>query len=409
MQNEHYMERAWALAERARGRTSPNPPVGAVVVRDGAVVGEGWTQPPGEPHAEVMALRAAGAAAHGADLYATLEPCTFWGRTPPCTDAIRAAGIRRVFFATHDPDPRIGHGAAAALHENAIEVNQLRDYAAAADEQMSAFRCWTTHKRPLVIAKYAMTLDGKIATHTGDSRWVSGPAARRRVHQLRDQVDAILVGVNTVIADNPQLTTRLSDHWRPVRHPLRIILDSRGRTPLNAQVLDPHLPGNTVIATVSPPAPWQREATARGAEVLRLRPDQQGRVDLHDLLHTLAARNITGVLVEGGAAVLGSFAAAELIDRLWAFIAPKLVGGTNAPGPIGDGGIALMADAHHWHLQRYELVGDDLLVIAAPHANNRAPNPEADQTYQTHESPITDYSSLDTQGTNICLPALWKN
>ncbi len=143
MQNEHdhYMERALALAERARGRTSPNPPVGAVVVRDGVVVGEGWTQPPGQPHAEVMALHAAGAHARGADLYATLEPCTFWGRTPPCTDAIRAAGIRRVFFATRDPDPRIGHGAAAALHHSDIEVTHLADYAAAADEQMAAFRC----------------------------------------------------------------------------------------------------------------------------------------------------------------------------------------------------------------------------------------------------------------------------
>jgi len=411
MQNEHeqYMERALALAERARGRTSPNPPVGAVVVRDGTVVGEGWTQPPGQPHAEVMALHAAGAAAHGADLYATLEPCTFWGRTPPCTDAIRAAGIRRVFFATHDPDPRIGHGTAAALHQSDIEVHQLAGYAAAADEQMAAFRCWTTHNRPFVIAKYAMTLDGKIATHTGDSRWVSGPAARRRVHQLRDQVDAILVGVNTVLQDNPQLTTRLDDQWRPVRHPLRIILDSRGRTPLDAQVLDPNLPGNTVIATVTPPVSWQQDVAARGAEVLRLQPNKHGQVDLHDLLHTLAARNITSLLVEGGAAVLGSFAAAGLIDRLWAFIAPKLVGGAAAPGPVGDPGIALMADAYRWQGQRYELVGDDLLVIAAPHAAQQASKPEADQTHQTHDSSVTDYSSLSTQGKNTCLPALLKN
>ena len=411
MQNKHkhYMERALLLAERARGRTSPNPPVGAVVVHDGVVVGEGWTQPPGQPHAEVMALRAAGAHAHGADLYATLEPCTFWGRTPPCTDAIRAAGIGRVFFATHDPDPRIGDGAAAALHHHAIDVAQLRDDAADADEQMAAFRCWTTHKRPLVIAKYAMTLDGKIATRTGDSRWVSGPAARQRVHQLRDQVDAILVGVNTVLQDNPQLITRLPDHWRPVHHPLRIILDSRGRTPLNAQVLDPHLPGHTLIATVTPSVSWQREAAARGADVLRLRPAEQGRVDLHDLLHTLAARNITSVLVEGGAAVLGSFAAAGLIDRLWAFIALKLVGGTTAPGPIGDPGVALMADAHRWQGQRYEVVGDDLLVIAAPHTDDHTPNPEAEQAQLRNESSVLLNPTRDTQETHTCLPALWKN
>jgi diaminohydroxyphosphoribosylaminopyrimidine deaminase/5-amino-6-(5-phosphoribosylamino)uracil reductase len=380
-----------------------------VVVRDGVVVGEGWTQPPGQPHAEVMALHAAGAHARGADLYATLEPCTFWGRTPPCTDAIRAAGIRRVFFATRDPDPRIGHGAAATLHHSDVEVTHLADYAAAADEQMAAFRCWTTQTRPLVIGKYAMTLDGKIATHTGDSRWVSGPAARRRVHLLRDQVDAILVGVNTVLNDNPQLTTRLPNHWRPVRHPLRVILDSRGRTPLDAQVLAPHLPGRTVIATVSPTAWWQQEVAARGAEVLRLRPDEHGRVDLHDLLHTLAARNITSVLVEGGAAVLGSFAAAKLIDRLWAFIAPKLVGGTNAPGPVGDGGVALMADAQRWRIQHTKLVGDDLFVIAAPHADNQASHAEPDQARLRNGSSVTESSSHDTQRRNTCLPALLKN
>ena len=363
---QHWMERALALAEHARGRTSPNPPVGAAVVRDGKIVGEGWTQPPGQPHAEVMALRAAGDRARGADLYATLEPCTFWGRTPPCTDAIAAAGIGRVFFAAHDPDPRIGGGADAELRAHNIEVIHMAEYAARTQEQMAAFRCWTTRRRPLVIAKYAMTLDGKIATHTGDSRWVSGPAARRRVHLLRDQVDAIVVGVGTVLADDPQLTTRLADHWRPVQHPVRIILDSRGRTPLDAHVLDPDLPGRTVIATVAPPVLWQREVEARGVEVLRLRPTKHGQVDLHHLLTTLAARNITSLLVEGGREVFGSFAAAGLVDHVWAFIAPKLVGGSGAPGPIGDPGVALMRDAHQWQIERYELIDDDLLVIAAP-------------------------------------------
>jgi diaminohydroxyphosphoribosylaminopyrimidine deaminase/5-amino-6-(5-phosphoribosylamino)uracil reductase len=380
------MEHALALAERAIGRTSPNPPVGAVVVRDGVVVGEGWTQPPGEPHAEVMALRAAGPAAAGADLYVTLEPCTFWGRTPPCTDGITAAGVRRVFFATSDPDPRIGDGAAAVLCSSHIETIQLPNFAAQANEQMAAFRCWTTQGRPLVTAKYAMTLDGKIATHTGDSRWVSGAAARERVHQLRDRVDAILVGVGTVLADDPELTTRLAQHWRPVQHPLRIILDSHGRTPLDARLLDPELPGSTLVATVHPAEGWRREVEARGVEVLQLPADAHGRVDLRRLMRALAARRVTSVLVEGGAQVLGAFAAADLIDRLWVFVAPKLVGGRAAPGPIGEPGVALMADAQPWQVQRYEQVGNDLLVIAEPRTMSCAYDRAAHTLVTCHSS-----------------------
>ena len=355
---------ALAQARQAEGRTSPNPPVGAVVVRQGAVVGAGATQPPGGPHAERVALAAAGAAARGADLYTTLEPCTFHGRTPPCTDAIIAAGIRRVFYVAGDPDPRMGAGAAAALGAAGVELRRLRDPQGAVADLLAPFRCRVTAGRPLVTAKYAMTLDGRIATAARDSRWVSGPSARRQVHLLRDRVDAIMVGVGTLLADDPALTTRLEDHWRPVRHPLRVIVDSRGRTPLGARVLDPALPGQTLLATVAPPDAWAAQAEARGATVLRLPADPRGRVALPELLAELARRGVNHLLAEGGAALLGALAAAGLIDRLWAFVAPKLVGGADAPGPLGDPGVARMDDARPFVLRQIARYDQDVLLVS---------------------------------------------
>jgi diaminohydroxyphosphoribosylaminopyrimidine deaminase/5-amino-6-(5-phosphoribosylamino)uracil reductase len=351
-------------ARAVAGRTSPNPPVGAVVVRDGAVAGVGATQPPGDPYAEVVALREAGVLARGAELYTTLEPCTFHGRTLPCTAAIIAAGIRRISYVARDPDPRIGCGAEAVLRAASVEVARLPDPGGAVAELLAPFRCRVAAGRPLVTAKYAMTLDGRIAAAGGDSRWVSGSAARRQVHLLRDQVDAIMVGVGTVLADDPQLTTRLDDHWRFVRHPLRVIVDSKGRTPLDARVLDPELPGTTLIATVAPPQVWAEEVAARG--VVELLPaDAAGRVGLRALLARLAARGVNHLLVEGGAQLLGALNDAELIDEVRAFIAPKLVGGAAAPGPVGGMGAVLMADAHRLVLRRIERYDQDVLLIAA--------------------------------------------
>lgn len=359
-----WMERALALARQAIGRSSPNPPVGAVVVRDEVVVGEGWTQPAGGPHAEVVALQAAGSQARGADLYVTLEPCTFWGRTPPCTDAIIKAGIRHIYFAVHDPDRRMGAGAPSVLARAGIETTQLQ--ADGAEELLAPFRYRTTKGRPLVIAKYAMTLDGKIATATGDSKWITGPAARRRVHELRDEVDAIMVGVGTVLADDPELTTRLPDHWRSVRHPLRVVVDSRGRTPLVARVLNPALPGHTLIATTSSTADWQTAVTKRGGEALTLPAGGGGRVDLAALLQALAARGCNSVLVEGGSTLLGSLLSQQLIDRIWAFIAPKLVGGEAAPGPIGGTGIQQMTQSIELKWLETTHIDHDLFVVAQP-------------------------------------------
>jgi diaminohydroxyphosphoribosylaminopyrimidine deaminase/5-amino-6-(5-phosphoribosylamino)uracil reductase len=356
-----HMRRALELARRALGRSSPNPGVGAVIVRDGQVVGEGWTAPAGGPHAEQVALRQAGPAARGATIYVTLEPCCHHGRTPPCTDALIRAGIRRVEIGTPDPNPRVAGAGAAALRDAGIEVH-VGLGAHAARALIAPFRRWVLRGRPLVMAKYAMTLDGRIASRSGDSRWVSGPDARRLVHQWRDVSDAILVGAGTVLADDPRLGTRLPEGEDP-HQPLRVVLDSRGRTPLTANVFDPAQGGPTVVASVRPDEGWADALGRRGVDTWRLPGDGEGRVDLPALLDRLAGeRGVTSLLVEGGSAVLGAFLGQGLVDRLAAFVAPKLVGGSRAPGPVGDPGRDSMALAHALRSPRWASIGQDLLV-----------------------------------------------
>ncbi len=352
-----------AAARRVDGRTSPNPPVGAAVVRDGRVIAVGATEPAGGRHAEVVALQAAGAAADGADLYTTLEPCTFHGRTPPCTDAIAAAGIRRVFYVVRDNDPRMTDGAAAVLAPRGVTVAQISDDDGQAADLLAPFLCRVRLGRPLVTAKYAMTLDGRMATATGDSQWISSPPSRRWVHQLRDRVDALMVGSGTLLTDNPQLTTRLSDPERPPRSPLRVIVDSLGRTPLGAQVLSRELAPGTLIAAVRVPAAWYAEVRARGGDVLLLPAAPDGRVDLTALLRTLARRGINHVLVEGGPTLLGALADLQVIDRIDAFIAPKLIGSVRAPAPFQGVGVTSMAQARQWRLRSLERSGDDALLM----------------------------------------------
>ncbi|MBA3470667.1 MAG: bifunctional diaminohydroxyphosphoribosylaminopyrimidine deaminase/5-amino-6-(5-phosphoribosylamino)uracil reductase RibD [Herpetosiphonaceae bacterium] len=359
------MQSALDQATFALGRTSPNPPVGAVVVQAGAIVGRGWTQPPGGPHAEIVALQSAGELARGADLYVTLEPCTIHGRTPPCTEAIIAAGVRRVFIASRDPNPRFERDAATVLAAAGVEVAFDPAAEPIAIQQTEAFRRWITTRRPFVIVKYAMTLDGKIAARTNDARWVTGPIARQAVHELRDRTDAILVGVGTVLADDPLLTTRIDNHWRPVRHPLRIILDSRGRTPLSAAMLQPDVPGRTLIATTAASTPEWR-AALDPHEVLLLPTNDEGRVDLHTLLIELGQRDITSLLVEGGSEIIAGFVETRMIDKLLTFIAPKIVGGAGAPSPVGGAGVARMADAAQFALRSVEQLGADLLLTVYP-------------------------------------------
>jgi len=266
--------RALQLARGVVGRTSPNPAVGAVLVRDGRVVGEGATHPPGGPHAEIVALRMAGAQARGATLYVTLEPCSHHGRTPPCADALIAAGVAAVYYASGDPHPVAGGGARVLRAAGVTVVPGEGAWAEEARRINEAFLHWVTVRRPFVTVKWAMSLDGKIATRAGESRWISAPESRRRVHELRDATDAILVGSGTALADDPALTTRLEGGHGP-HHPLRVVLDGRGRLPTTARLVAGALPGRTLVATTaaSPPA-WRAVLTGAGVDVVVLHSHQ---------------------------------------------------------------------------------------------------------------------------------------
>ena len=352
------MRRALRLARRALGTTSPNPAVGAVLVRDGDIVGEGRTQPAGQEHAEVVALRQAGERARGATLYVSLEPCSLHGRTPPCTDAIIQAGVGEVRYATLDRNPQAAGGGRRALERAGIAI-------AAGEEEESAVRMneaffkWATTGLPFVTVKYAASLDGKIATRTGDSRWITGEAARRRAHRLRATSDAVMVGVGTVLADDPQLTAR-NRLDRPLRRqPLRIVVDSRGRTPTDARLLREK--GPVLVAGADVPQGRKDGLERAGAEVIEL-PAGNGSVDLNALLALLGQREVTSVLVEGGSALLGSLSDRRLVDKVVAFIAPAVIGGASATTAVGGEGSATIAQALRLCDVRTTRLGADLMV-----------------------------------------------
>ncbi|MDQ2687225.1 MAG: bifunctional diaminohydroxyphosphoribosylaminopyrimidine deaminase/5-amino-6-(5-phosphoribosylamino)uracil reductase RibD, partial [Armatimonadota bacterium] len=314
-------------------------------------------------HAEVFALRAAGEAARGATAYVTLEPCSHQGRTPPCADALLQAGVSRVVAAMTDPDPRVAGRGLERLRSAGVSV-EVGLCEAEARALNAAFIKHRLTGRPWVVLKTAMTLDGKIATRTGHSQWITSPVARRAVHrQLRDRCDAIVTGVGTVLADDPSLTTRL-EH-REGRDPLRVIVDSTGRTPLDSQVVRRAAQdGKTLIATTSAAPADRRDAlAARGCELLLCAPDADGRVDLTDLTMRLGTRgDVIGVLIEGGGELAASFLQADLVDRWLAFVAPKIIGGRNAPGPVGGVGAAQMADARAIFAWRVSRCGPDLRI-----------------------------------------------
>jgi diaminohydroxyphosphoribosylaminopyrimidine deaminase/5-amino-6-(5-phosphoribosylamino)uracil reductase len=364
--HEKYMKRALALARRAQGRTSPNPLVGAVIVRDGQIVGEGYHRRAGEAHAEVIALQQAGERARGATLYVTLEPCAHQGRTPPCTKALIRAGVAQVYYALTDPDPRVCGRGAQALAEAGIAVQRGLCQEEALEINLPFFKRVTTGL-PWVTAKFAMSLDGKIATRTGEARWISSAASRRRVHQLRNVSDAILVGAGTVLADDPQLTTRLerATQGEPIHHPLRIVADSRGRVPLSARLFQADLPGRTVLATTcAAPAQHLQALQARGVEVWRLPADARGRVSMPALLQAIADRDLLTLLVEGGAELLASLFSQRLIDQVWVFLAPLIIGGRGAPGPVGGEGVEHLSKALRLETFQVERSGRDLWIRA---------------------------------------------
>ena len=352
------MERAIELARGAAGRVSPNPPVGAVLVRSGQVVGEGATQPPGGPHAEAVALAQAGASAKGAELYVTLEPCAHHGRTPPCAGALIAAGVARVHVAALDPAPHTDGRGVAALEAAGIAVSVEESTPAA--ELVEAFAKHVTTGLPFVTAKFAMSLDGKLATRSGDARWISGEASRRRAHELRALADAVMVGIGTALADDPRLTARDVEQAAE-RQPLRVVVDSAGRLPADAAMLGE--PGATLVAVA---AEGRGAALAEaGAEVVAL-PGADGRVDLRGLLAALGARGVVSVLVEGGAELLGALFDERLVDKVVAFIAPVVIGGTEAPSAVGGRGPERLADALALRGVRYEPIDGDLMVVGYP-------------------------------------------
>jgi diaminohydroxyphosphoribosylaminopyrimidine deaminase/5-amino-6-(5-phosphoribosylamino)uracil reductase len=367
------MKRALSLARQALGTVSPNPAVGAVLVKDGRVVGEGFTQPPGGPHAEVVAIRQAGEAARGAVLYVTLEPCCHHGRTPPCTQAVLAAGVREVHLSHLDPDPHVSGRGKAELESAGVTVfvGEGEEEARRINEAYIKHR---TTGLPFVIAKFAASLDGKIAATSGDSRWVSGPESRRWAHRQRTMVDAIMVGVRTVLVDNPQLTARPEPgegarqaDGEP-RQPLRVVADSRGRTPAPARVLQG--PARTLVATTDASSePWRQQIHDAGAEVLVLPADPaSGRVELGELLRALGSRDILSLLVEGGGELLGSLFDLGLVDKVQAIVAPSIIGGQEAPAAVAGRGAYRMADALRLRDLTVERLGEDVLVTGyLPH------------------------------------------
>ena len=357
-----YMSRALDLARQALGTTSPNPAVGAVLVKDGQVVGEGYTQAPGEAHAEIVALHQAGERARSATLYVTLEPCRHQGRTPPCTSAIVAAGVAEVHMSLLDPNPLINGKGREELEEAGISV-AVGEHEDAARRVNEAYLKFTRTGLPFVTAKYAASLDGKIATRTGDARWITGVAARRRANQLRAASDVVMVGVGTVLADDPLLTAR-DDQDHPLPHqPLRVIVDSSGRTPATARLFQE--PGHVLIAGARI-SPRRAGALKRaGAEVLEL-PAEDGSVDLRALMTTLGQRQAAAVLVEGGGGLLGSVLGQELADKLAVFLAPVIIGGVEAVPAVGGAGSDTVAEAMRLRNVSVEQVGEDLMVVGYP-------------------------------------------
>ncbi|BBK43096.1 riboflavin biosynthesis protein RibD [Allostella vacuolata] len=329
------MRAALALADRNLGCVWPNPSAGCVIVRDGVVVGRGWTQPGGRPHAEVEALARAGANARGATAYVSLEPCCHWGRTPPCTDALTAAGVARVVYAVDDPDPRVQGKGADRLRAAGIAVatGVLAD--AATDLNEGFFRRMRDG-RPMVTLKTATSLDGRIATHTGASRWITGAAARARAHQMRARHDAVMVGIGTALADDPRLTCRLPG--LESRHPVRIVVDGRLRLPLTSTLVREAAAAPVWILTLPDADPDRSRAFADcGVTIIPVEPRQTGIVDMAGGLAALGARGLTRVLVEGGGRLAATLLRDDLVDHLHWFRAPMVIGGDGVPAAVGFG------------------------------------------------------------------------
>jgi len=362
--DEAYIERAIELARRGNGLVSPNPMVGAVVVSDGAIVGQGFHEGPGLPHAEVVALNQAGERAKGATLYTSLEPCDHYGRTPPCTEAIVRAGVARVVSATRDPNPVVDGQGIRTLRAHGIEVRE-EILADAAQRLNEAFLKHLRTGMPFVVWKAAASLDGKVAARDGSSRWITGEAARADVHRLRAWADAIVVGAGTALADDPELTVR--DPGYRGRPPLRVLVDARGRVGPSGDLFDDQAP--TLVATTEL-APAKARDTWReaGAEVVVVETEGEG-VGLTALMRDLGKRDVQGVLLEGGPTLAWSALEERLVDRLVLYLSPRLVGGSGAPTVLEGRGFAPIGHALPMRIRSVEQLGDDLRVEADVHGD----------------------------------------
>ncbi len=354
------MQRALELAERNAVGVSPNPAVGAVIVRYGVVVGEGYTQPPGGAHAEVMALQQAGGKARGATMYVSLEPCCHYGRTPPCTRAIISAGIADVHFPIIDPDAQMNGRGKDELQAAGVGVHIGKGE----EQARSLNEAYLKHRTtglPFVIGKFACSLDGRIAARSGEAKWISGPESQEWIHQLRTRVDAIMVGSNTLLADDPLLTARPGGNEQGAHQPIRIVLDSQGRTPTTARVLAG--PSRTIIATTDrTSSDWREAIEGTGTEVLAM-PGKDSRVDLQILFRQLAERGVMSILVDGGGVLLGSIFDEHLVDKVIAIISPLIIGASDAPAAVAGRGAWRLADALCLTSVTIEKFGKDIMVI----------------------------------------------
>lgn len=356
-----YMHRALELAIVARGRTRPNPVVGAVIVNGGEIVGQGYHKQAGTPHAEVHALQQAGLRANGATLYVTLEPCNHYGKTPPCTKAIIEAGIKKVVVATLDPNPRVCGQGMKALTEAGIETT-IGIMEAEAQKINEAFFTKIIKGRPFVSLKVAMTLDGKIATYSGNSRWITGEKSRHYVHELRNIYDVIMVGIGTVLMDDPLLNTRLGGV--DSRDPIRAIVDSNLQIPLASQIVKSAKEQPTMVFC-SKQADKQSEAQLiiQGIEVIRVKGEAD-KLDIEEIVSIIGHKGYNSILLEGGAGLNTAMLEQRLIDKLYWFIAPKIIGGSQAPGPIGGPGVSIMDDAIKLDSISINRFGQDIMITA---------------------------------------------
>lgn len=338
--DEKYMRLAMQLAGNAIGRTSPNPLVGAVIVKDNRVVGCGWHRKAGTPHAEVHALNQAGELAQGADVYVTLEPCAHYGKTPPCSKALVEAKVKNVYGGLLDVNPKVAGKGFKILEDAGIHV----EYGFLQDElrkQNEVFFKWIEHKKPFIVLKAAMTLDGKIATATGQSKWITNETSRAYGYKLRDIYDGIMVGINTVIEDNPMLTARVDGG----KNPIRIVVDSSLKIDINANVVQDKSAKTIVATTDKADKDKILKLQAQDVDVIVVDKDENDKVDIEKLLDILGQQNICSILVEGGATLSGSFVAKKLVDKVYFFIAPKIVGGKEAKTPVAGTGILNLQEA----------------------------------------------------------------